>query len=378
MAYQLRRFPGLVGDLKRTCQGVKMANFDLMKRFDDHIKSEGGYDKVLLTPLSPLSRLSIAIAMMEWAQNQTLKADKPACIKLAQERLLTEFTSLKSNSAVKPIELRDMLLVAIRSVLTAPAGKSNRRRSLVFTMAIGKQIMDLLKGDLLDEATQREIFFEVLKMNPTDEKNIDYLENEASRWSLEHLAVAMMFKPSPLLFHRLTELSPTERPAAVAKIIQAMQTTPHVVSLSIYAKNILHVCGMCLATLTHELTSDTESLISSIIELFRDIANETSLPRNQKTFAESPPFRISSIPQDHELREIQSGYEMGDPLNSPKANMVVKDTYPRIYNLPFVYKGYVYRRMTDWIKVLPDRGFAHEMASALSTSFNFFTPDTPD
>ena len=376
--HPLRRFPGLVGDLKRTCQGQKMARFDLMNKFDDHIKSDGGYDNVLLTPLSPLSRLSMAIAMMQWAQNQTVKSDKPACIKLAQERLLTEVTSLKNNPAIKPGELRYMLMTAIRTVLTAPAGKTNRTRSLVFTMEIGKQIMSVLKGDLLDEVTQREIFFEVLKMNPTDEKNIDYLENEASRWSLEHLAVAMMFKPSPLLFYRLTELSPTERPAAVAKIIQAMQTTPHVVSLSICAKNILHVCGMCLATLTHELTSDTESLISSIIELFRDFANETSLARNQKIFAESAPFRINSIPQDHELREIQSGYEMGDPLNSPKANMVVKDTYPRIYNLPFVYKGYVYRRMTDWIKVLPDREFAHEMALALSTSFNFFTPDTPD
>ena len=269
----LRRFPGLVGDMKRTCQGPKMVRLDLMKKFDDHIKSDGGYDNVLLTPLSPLSRLSMAIAMMEWAQKQTIKADKPACIKLAQERLLTEFTSLKNNSAIDSGEMRYMLITAIRTVLTAPAGKINRVRSLVFNMEVGKQIMGVLKGDLLDEATQREIFLEVLKANPNDNKNIDYLGKEASHWPLEHLAVAMIFRPTPLLFHRLTELTPTERPASVEKIIRTILATRCVEFNSHHAKNIIQLCTMCLATLKHELTSETESLMNSFIDLFRRIAN---------------------------------------------------------------------------------------------------------
>ena len=376
--HPLRRFPGLVGDLKRTCQGQKMARLDFMKKFDDHIKSDGGYDNVLLTPLSPLSRLSMAIAMMEWAQNQTLKADKPACIKLAQERLVTEFTSLANNTAIKPNELRDELLAAIRAVLTAPAGKTNRTRSLAFTMEVGKQIMHALKGDLLDEATQREIFFEVLKANPDDDKNIGYLEKEASRWPLEDLAVAMMYRPIPLLFHRLTELSPTERPAAVKKIIQTILITPHAKFHSHYAKNIINVCAMCLATLNHELTSETDSLMNSFIDLFRHVADGPSPTSDGRASKKIKPFRINTIHEVYE-REFLSGFESGDTLKAEKTLVTLISKFNSyIYDSPYEFKGYVYRRMMDWIKVMPDRELAAKMTSSLNKSFNVSVSSTPD
>ena len=376
--HPLRRFPGLVGDMKRTCQGPKMSRLDLMKRFDDHIKCDGGYDNVLLTSLSPLSRLSIAISMMEWAQNQTVKADKPACIKLAQERLLTEVTSLKNNPAIEPGELRYILMTAIRTVLTAPAGKTNRTRSLVFSMEIGKQIMSVLKGDLLDEVTRREIFFEVLKANPNDDKNIDYLEKEASRWPLEHLAVAMIYRPTPLLFHRLTELSPTERPAAVEKIIRTILTTQRIEFHSHYAKNILQLCAMCLATLNHELTSETDSLINSFLDLFRHVADGPSPASDGRTSKKIKPFRINTIHEDYEGKNFLSGFESGDPLNVAKANEFLTDKIFYLYELPCTFKGYVYRRMMDWIKVMPDHELAAIMTSSLSKSFNVSVSSTQD
>jgi len=349
-----------------------------MQKFDDHIKSDGGYDNVLLTPLSPLSRLSIAIAMMEWAQNQTLIADKTACIKLAQERLLTEVNSLKNNPAIEPGELRYMLITAIRTVLTAPAGKTNRTRSLVFTMEVGKQIMSVLKGDLLDEMIQREIFFEVLKANPNDDKNIDYLEKEASRWPLEDLAVAMMYRPTPLLFHRLTELSPTERPAAVEKIIRTILTTRRVEFHSHYAKNILQLCAMCLATLNHELTSETDSLINSFLDLFHHIADGPSPASDGQSSKKTKPFRINSILEDYDVAKFLSGFESGDRLNGAKANEFLTLKFSYFHESPYVFKGYVYRRMMDWIKVIPDHELAAQMTSALSKSFNVSATFTPD
>jgi hypothetical protein len=376
--HPLRRFPGLVDDMKRTCQGTKMTRLDLMKRFDDHIKTDGGYDNVLLTPLSPLSRLSIAIAMMEWAQNQTTKADKPACIKLAQERLLTEVTSLKNNPAIEPGELRYMLMTAIRTVLTAPAGKTNRTRSLVFTMEIGKQIMSVLKGDLLDEVTRREIFFEVLKANPNDDKNIDYLEKEASRWPLEDLAVALMYRPTPLLFHRLTELSPTERPAAVEKIIRTILTTRRVEFHSHYAKNIIQLCAMYLATLNHELTSETDSLINSFLDLFHHITDGPSPASDGQSSKKKKPFKINTIHTDYDTQKFLSGFESGDRLNGAKANEFLTLKFSYFHESPYVFKGYVYRRMMDWIKAIPDRELAAQMTSSLSTSFNVSVSSTPD
>ncbi len=377
--HPLRRFPSLVGDMKRTCQGQKMARLDLMKKFDDHIKSDGGYDNVLLTPLSSLSRLSTAIAMMEWAQNQTVKADKLACIKLAQERLVTEFTSLANNTAIKPNELRDELLAAIRAVLTAPASKTNRTRSLVFTMEVGKQIMHVLKGDLLDEATQREIFFEVLKANPNDDKNIDYLEKEASRWPLEHLAVAMMYRLNSLLFHRLTELSPTERPAAVKKIIQTILITPHAKFHSHYARNIIQVCAMCLATLNHELTSETDSLIYSFIDLFRHVADGPSPTSDGITSKKIKLFRINRIYEDHERERFLSGFDSGDTLKAEKTLVTLMSKFASyFYDSPYEFKGYVYRRMMDWINVIPDRELAAKMTSSLNKSFNVSVSSTQD
>ena len=377
--HPLRRFPGLVGDMKRTCQGQKMARLDLMKKFDDHIKSNGGYDNVLLTPLSPLSRFSMSIAMMEWAQNQTLNFDKPACIKLAQERLLTEFTSLKTNPAIKHDELRYLLMVAIRTVLTAPTGKTNRTRSLVFTMEVGKQIIDILKGDLLDEAAQREIFFEVLKANPNDDKNIDYLEKEASRWPLEHLAAAMMYRPIPLLFHRLTELSPKERPAAFEKIILTTLTTQHIESQSYYVKNILIICAMCLATLNHELTGEIDSMINSFVDLFRKITKAPPSASHRKINAGIMPFKINSTSKFYnDVTQCHSGFELGDPLKAAEIYRILTDRFCSSYASPHFFKGYVYRRIMDCIMVMPDRVLAAQMASALRTSLNFSLANPPD
>jgi hypothetical protein len=43
-----------------------------------------------------------------------------------------------------------------------------------------------------------------------------------------------------------------------------------------------------------------------------------------------------------------------------------------------MFKGYVYRRMSDWIKIMPDRELAAKMASALSKSFNVSISSTQD
>lgn len=360
--HPLRRFPGLVGDLKRTCKSNLNARLDLMKRFDEHIKSGGRYDTVLLTPLSPLSRLSMAIAMMEWAQNQTLKADKPACIKLAQERLLAEFTSLKTNPAIKPDELRDMLMMAIRAVLSAPTSKINRKRSLTFTMAVGKQIMNVLKDDLLDETTQWKITFEVLKANPDGKKNSEYLELDASGWSLEHLAVAMLCKSNALLSRRLRELSPTERPAAVEKIIQTTLTQQYIESPPYYAKNSYAICAVCLSILNHESKSENYSIINLFIDLFHHIAKKQPL--------------ANSIPKIYDDKvAYKNGFEYDDPEKALQNNFRLQNLHDQ--SIHFL-KGYVYRRMLDWIESMPDPEIAAKKISALNASLFDYLPSTPD
>jgi len=372
--HPLRRFPGLVGDLKRTCKSNLNARLDLMKRFDEHIKSGGGYESVLLTPLSPLSRLSTAIAMMEWAENQTIKADKPACIKLAQERLLTEFTSLKTNSAIKPDELRDMLMMAVRAVLTAPAGKINTQRSLAFTMVAGKQIMNVLKGDLLDDTTQWKIIFEVLKANADSKKNEHYLQFETSQWSLEHLAVAMLCKPNTLLSYRLRELSPTERPAAVKKIIQTALTQQYIESHSYSARNILILSAVCLATLNNELKNETESIINLFIDLCHHIAKEQPPGSKRQSSDYIAPSRIDSIPEyAGDKIAYKNGFEYDNPQEAYINNLKLNE----LHNQSFYFlKGYVYRRMFDWINLMPDPEIAAKILSALRTSLFGSTPST--
>lgn len=365
----LRRFPGLAIDLKRTCQAQKMARLDLMQRFDDHIKVNGGYDTALLTPLSPLSRLSIAIAMMQWAQNHTLKADKPACIKLAQERLLTEFSSLKNNTDIKIDELRQILITAIRCVLTAPAGPVNRKRSLVFDMTIANQIMKLLKGDVIDATTERKIFFEVLKADPNDQKNIKYLENNFTHWSFEDLAVLMMLQPSYLLFHRLRELSPEDRSSAIIKMNQALQGNPHIESLSRYAGNIVCVCAISLAALGHQFTDETPSIINSFIELFRSIEN-TPPANNQKPSPMSLQLRINIDLDFFEKDHFVRGLHYANPLNIQHAELLLSNK-SNMYQLSNnVFKGYVYQRILDWIKALPAGMNDAQMTSALNSLFN--------
>jgi hypothetical protein len=226
-------------------------------------------------------------------------------------------------------------------------------------MKIGNEIIHALKSNPPDDATERVIFIEVLKANPDYETNIVYLENEASRWPLEHLAVAMMFKATTLLLDRLTELTPSERPAAVTKIIQAMLTTHHVESYSHYAEKIIRICAICFATLSREFTSEIHSLIISVHNLLRSFANR--LP-----------------PKDaEEADDFAKGFDLGDLSNTNKINDELRDAFS--LNLNFnVLKGYVYRRVMDWIKVMPDRELAAQMASALSKSFNISVPDTTD
>jgi hypothetical protein len=356
--HPLRRFPGLVDDLMRTRHFVQLARLELMQQFDNQIKNGGSYDNVLLTPLSPLTRLSIAIAMLVWVQDHTLTKDKPDCIKLAENRLLTEFTSLKNNPAIKPDELHDMLMMAIRAVLNAPESKTKPHRSLDFGMKIGSKIIRALKSKLPDDTTERVIFFEVLKANPDYETSIDYLKNEASRWPLEHLAVAMMFKATPLLLDRLTELTPSERPAAVTKIIQALLTTHHVESYSHYAENIIRICAMCFTTLSHELTSENSSLIISVLDLLRNCANRLP-PKNEE-----------------QARNFKEGFDLGDLPNTNQINDLMTDYY-LLKSCINTFKGYVFRRMMDWIKVMPDLELAAQITSALSRSFNISVPNTP-
>jgi hypothetical protein len=312
----------------RTRHFLQLARLELMKQFDDQIKNGGSYDNVLLSPLSPLSRLAIAIAMLVWVQNHTLTKDKPDCIKLAQNRLLTEFTSLKKNPAIKPAELHDTLMKAIRAVLNAPESKTKPHRSLDFGMKIGNEIIHALKSNPPDDAIARVIFFEALKADPDYKTNIVYLENEASRWPLEHLAVAMMFKATTLLLDRLTELTPSERPAAVTKIIQAMLTTHHVESYSHYAENIIRICAMCFATLNHELTSETGLLTTSVLDLLSNCAN--GLP----------------IKNDQQSRDFTDGFNFGDLPNTHQINNLLTRDYS-LKSCINVYKGYVFRRMMD-------------------------------
>ena len=357
--HPLRRFPGLVDDLMRTRHFVQLARLELMKQFDDQIKNGGSYDKVLLTPLSPLSRLSIAIAMLVWVQNHTLTKDKPDCIKLAQERLLTEFTSLKNNPAINPDEMYDTLMKAIRAALNAPEGKTKPHRSLAFNIWTGKEIIHALKNYRLDDAIERVTFLEILKAYPDDGTNIDYLEKEASRWPLEDLAVAMTFKPSPLLLNRLIELSPSERPSAVTKIVQAILTTRHVESYSHYAQNIICICAMCFSTLSRELSSETHSFIISVLDLLRNCANRIQ-PKNTR-----------------QARDFTKGFDFGDPSNTDLINDFLK--YESLLeSCVDMFKGYVYRRISDWIKIMPDRELAAKMASALSKSFNVSISSTQD
>jgi hypothetical protein len=354
----LRRFPGLVGDLKRTRHGSQLARLELIKQFDDQIKSNGSYDNVLLTPLSPLSRLSIAIEMLVWVQNHTLVKEKPDCIKLAKNRLLTEFTSLKNNPVIKPDKLHYILMLAIRAVLP-PEDENKPHRSLVFNMTIGSEIIHALKNNPPDNTVERVIFFEFLKAYPDDERNIDYLETEASRWPLEHLAVAMMFKSTPLVLDRLTELTPSERPAAVTKIIQAMLTTHHVETYSHYIENIVRICAMCFCTLSRELTSETHSLIISVLDLLSNCANGLP-PKNCR-----------------QARCFTDGFNLGDLPNTDQIKDSLKENYTWNLNID-VFKGYVYRRMIDWIKVHPDPAISAKLASALNKSFNIAIPNAPD
>jgi len=356
--HPLRRFPGLVGDLRRTRHFLQLARLELMKKFDDQIKSNGGYDNVLLTPLSPLSRLSTAIAMLVWAKYHTIQKDKLACIKLAQNRLLTEFTSLKNNPAIKPDKLHYTLMMAIRAVLNAPDGETKPTRSLTFNMEAGKEIILALKNDQFADAIERVIFFEVYKTYPYDAKNNDYLEEESSRWPLEHLAVAMMFQMTPLFFDRLKELPPNERPSAVNKIIKAMLTTPHAESHSHYAANIIRICAMCFATLNRELSSETHLLVTSTLDLFRIIANRLH-PNNSR-----------------EAEDFRKGFDYGDPLKGSKVDKFFTDIFCLKIGI-HLFKGYVYRRMMDWIKEQPDPVIATQMASALNASFNLTIPKTP-
>ena len=129
---------------------------------------------------------------------------------------------------------------------------------------------------------------------------------------------------------------------------------------------------MCLATLNHELTSETDSLINSFLDLFRHVADGPPPASDGQSSKKTKPFRINSILEDYDREKFLSGFESGDTLNVAKANEFLTLKFSYFHESPYAFKGYVYRRMNDWIKVMPDRELAAKMTSSLSTSFNVF------
>ena len=180
----------------------------------------------------------------------------------------------------------------------------------------------------------------------------------------------MSLKPTLLLFHRLKDLSPSERPLAVTNVIQAILASPHVAPLSRYVVNIIGVCTTCLATLNHELTSETHSLICSILDLLSKFATDPSCANKQKSTKKNKPFTIDASPVGYQEIKFKEGYELGAQEKGIEFENLLTIEFTILDQLPYYYKGYVYRRMIDWIEALPDDTDAAELASALNSLFN--------
>ena len=63
-------------------------------------------------------------------------------------------------------------------------------------------------------------------------------------------------------------------------------------------------------------------------------------------------------------------YELGAQEKGIEFENLLTIEFSILDQLPYYYKGYVYRRMIDWIEALPDDTDAAELASALNSLFN--------
>ena len=116
---------------------------------------------------------------------------------------------------------------------------------------------------------------------------------------------------------------------------------------------------MCFCTLSRELTSETHSLIISVLDLLSNCANGLP-PKNSR-----------------QARCFTDGFNLGDLPNTDQIKDSLKENYTWNLNID-VFKGYVYRRMIDWIKVHPDPATSAKLASALNKSFSIIIPNAPD
>ena len=115
---------------------------------------------------------------------------------------------------------------------------------------------------------------------------------------------------------------------------------------------------MCFTTLSHEFTSENSSLIISVLDLLRNCANRLP-PKNEE-----------------QAGNFKEGFDLGDLPNTNQINDLMTDYYLLISCIN-TFKGYVFRRMMDWIKVMPDLELAAQITSALSRSFNISVLNTP-
>jgi hypothetical protein len=126
------------------------------------------------------------------------------------------------------------------------------------------------------------------------------------------------------------------------------------------------------------LTSETDSLINSFLDLFHHIADGPSPASDGQSSKKTKPFRINSILEDYDKKKFLSGFESGDRLNAAEANEFLMNKFSYLHESPYALKGYVYRRMMDWIKAMPDRQLAVQMTSALNRLFNVSATYTQD
>jgi hypothetical protein len=137
---------------------------------------------------------------------------------------------------------------------------------------------------------------------------------------------------------------------------------------------------MCLAALNHELIGKIDSIINSFVDLFCKITKAPPSASHQKINTDNMPFKINSISKfDNDVvAQCYSGFELGDPLKAAEIYRILTDRFSSSYTSPYFFKGYVYRRMMDFIIVMEDRELAAKMASALKKSLNFSIANPPD
>ena len=83
----------------------------------------------------------------------------------------------------------------------------------------------------------------------------------------------------------------------------------------------------------------------------------------------NPVYSIERVTKNR-LVDVQFLYKAA--FNKDVGIPFLTNKFSYLYELPYAFKGYVYRRMMDWIKVMPDHELETKMTSSLSKSFNVF------